>query len=455
LLGFKGYSHLQDRRYNEVVFATSHNAQSNLPPTKDTLIPVQNQVASITDQLNGGIRAMKVPIFWQDETVIATHGVNEGVKGQVKKLVDTKLDELITQKVDAAIKNNKEKIVIAQKVFDNAKSQLNSLSKRTEKKYGRSVTVSITPPQWAKDAVNTAENTLNTLKNDQTTLGLTIKNEITKDAENVLGAFISKKVLNIYYHPELVKPSDLDPAGRPLVNILREVKTFMNKNPQEIITIFLEVYGDLVDDPGKVLNAFTTAGLKDYLYVQDPTELWPTLKELVAKNKRLIVFFNKSFDSKKYPFNAFDDFVFDSAYNFSDVSQLKADDGTKKQPSAEWLKKPNKVFALQHFITETTGGSLIKAPDANKKAVIVDRAQRYMKQGLPLPNFIWVDFDFNAALTEAQKKIISTVPMLLSLDQLLKGNWPTVNQTQLPTQTDVFDAVDALNNLPLSAAAVK
>lgn len=458
LLGFQGYSNLQDRRYNEVVFATAHNAQTNLPPTKETLIPVQNQVASITEQLNAGIRAMKLPIFWQDEKVIATHGINQGVKNQVKKLVDTKLDELITQKIDEAAKNSgiQEKIDAAQKVFDTAKSQLDSLSKRTEKRYGRSVTISITPPQWAKDAVDTTEKALNTLKDDKTTLGTTIKNEITKDAEKVLKTVISEKVLNIYYHPDIVKPSDLDPAARPLVDILNEVKTFMDNNPKEIITIFLEVYGDISDNAGLALDVFEKAGLQDLLYVQNPAQLWPTLKELVAKNKRLIVFFNKPIDSKKYPFNVFDDFVWTSAYAFSDVSQLKNDTGSAKKPEADWLKKSNKLFALQHFITETTGGSIIKAPEANKKLVIVDRAQRYMKNfNIPKPNFIWVDFFATAPLTEAQKKIVSAIPMMLSLEQLAKGNWPTLNLAQLPTQTDVFDAVDALNSLPVTTVAAK
>jgi len=51
-----GYQELCSRRYNEVAYIHAHNASSNKKS------PVQNQDRSITQQLEDGIRSMKVPV---------------------------------------------------------------------------------------------------------------------------------------------------------------------------------------------------------------------------------------------------------------------------------------------------------------------------------------------------------------------------------------------------------
>lgn len=73
-----GSARLASKRYNEVVYATSHNGQSFLPSM------VQNQDRSITEQLEAGIRAFKIPVWYDVDdsgvpTPCACHGISKEI----------------------------------------------------------------------------------------------------------------------------------------------------------------------------------------------------------------------------------------------------------------------------------------------------------------------------------------------------------------------------------------
>lgn len=76
-----------------------------------------------------------------------------------------------------------------------------------------------------------------------------------------------------------------------LVNYLTTVRTWMDANPNEVVTILL-TNGDAIDinDFGSVMNS---AGLAKYAYTP-PSKLsldqWPTLQELITANTRLVMF---------------------------------------------------------------------------------------------------------------------------------------------------------------------
>ena len=70
--------HLAHKRYNEVAYATTHNGQS----FKESL--VQNQDKTITEQLEAGIRALKIPLWYGcdmkgNAMVCACHGMSKSL----------------------------------------------------------------------------------------------------------------------------------------------------------------------------------------------------------------------------------------------------------------------------------------------------------------------------------------------------------------------------------------
>ncbi|KAD4888171.1 hypothetical protein E3N88_20244 [Mikania micrantha] len=84
-------------------------------------------------------------------------------------------------------------------------------------------------------------------------------------------------------------------AFQPAINVLRDVQNFLQANPSEIITIFIE---DYVTSPNGLTKLFTASGLTKYMFPvsQMPKNGsdWPTITDMVNQNQRLIVFTSKS-----------------------------------------------------------------------------------------------------------------------------------------------------------------
>jgi hypothetical protein len=82
----------------------------------------------------------------------------------------------------------------------------------------------------------------------------------------------------------------------PALSVLTEVRVFLEANPSEVVTVFLEDYAA----PGSLSNAFNAAGLSKYWFPESlmpsPSKGggdWPLLKDMIADDHRLIVFTSK------------------------------------------------------------------------------------------------------------------------------------------------------------------
>ncbi|KAI3947728.1 hypothetical protein MKX01_034393 [Papaver californicum] len=84
-------------------------------------------------------------------------------------------------------------------------------------------------------------------------------------------------------------------AFQPAINVLKELQVFLDANPSEIITIFIE---DYVTSPQGLTKAFDAAGLRKYWFPVSRMPKnggdWPTVDDMVQKNQRLVVFTSKS-----------------------------------------------------------------------------------------------------------------------------------------------------------------
>ncbi|KAK7400781.1 hypothetical protein VNO78_12088 [Psophocarpus tetragonolobus] len=84
-------------------------------------------------------------------------------------------------------------------------------------------------------------------------------------------------------------------AFQPAINILKEIQEFLEANPYEIVTIFIE---DYVTSPKGLTKVFDAAGLRKYWFpvTRMPKNggNWPTVDDMVKNNQRLVVFTSKS-----------------------------------------------------------------------------------------------------------------------------------------------------------------
>ncbi|KAL1809937.1 PI-PLC X domain-containing protein At5g67130 [Daucus carota subsp. sativus] len=82
---------------------------------------------------------------------------------------------------------------------------------------------------------------------------------------------------------------------RPASKTLKEIQVFLEGNPTEIVTIFIE---DYVTTPKGLTKVFKASGLDKYMFplsrMPKNGSDWPTVDDMVQKNQRLVVFTSKS-----------------------------------------------------------------------------------------------------------------------------------------------------------------
>lgn len=82
---------------------------------------------------------------------------------------------------------------------------------------------------------------------------------------------------------------------QPAKNALTDMRTFLDKNPSEIITIFIE---DYVTSPQGLTKVFQASEINKYLFPlsrmpKDGGD-WPTVDDMIQKNQRFVAFTSKS-----------------------------------------------------------------------------------------------------------------------------------------------------------------
>ncbi|MCX5921995.1 MAG: hypothetical protein NTX86_01575 [Candidatus Dependentiae bacterium] len=190
----------------------------------------------------------------------------------------------------------------------------------------------------------------------------------------------------------------LDPASKPLSEVLTEIKVFLDQYPDEIFTVILE---DHTENLERIAQDFKVSGLKDYAHIQDKHKEWPTLGQMVKDDKRLVVLLHgePTLPYKKHPWmHPIWDFAYDTEWEFGDVGALKdpRNDRMPKRGTQAYDDRhngpKNKLFIVHHFITPRTGGCSSSAKKVNKKVCIQDRLNRLKTKAGRIPNIIQVDF---------------------------------------------------------------
>lgn len=167
-------------------------------------------------------------------------------------------------------------------------------------------------------------------------------------------------------------------GGAPFVDQLRLVRTFLDDNPDEVVTLVIQ---DAIT-PADTADAFASAGLQRYLYTPLDDGGWPTLGELIDRSERLVVFAEEEGPPPPWYLPAFDEMQ-ETPYLFTDPDELSC--GANRGPADASL------LLMNHWITRA-------APDRtdavviNSHEAIVQRARECEEVRGQLPDFIAVNF---------------------------------------------------------------
>ncbi|KAK4692970.1 hypothetical protein P7C71_g4335, partial [Lecanoromycetidae sp. Uapishka_2] len=198
-----------------------------------------------------------------------------------------------------------------------------------------------------------------------------------------------------------------------LGSFLRTISTWLHEHPKEVLTLLL-TNGDYVDIDHFV-KAFNSSGAQDFAYVPLAShaaavlDSWPTLSEIIASGKRLVVFLDSGAnETAPYILPEFD-YFWETPFDTTDPNFLQCivsrPGDLAQQPSVT----SQRMYIMNHFLdTDILGMDLPDRYDAERtNAVTGDGsigAQAELCRGLHgrPPNGILVDYFDRGDVFKAQ-----------------------------------------------------
>jgi hypothetical protein len=191
---------------------------------------------------------------------------------------------------------------------------------------------------------------------------------------------------------------------QPALSVLKEIQAFLEGNPSEVVTIFLEDY----TAPGSLAKVFAAAGLTKYLFpvvgkVQGGE--WPLLRDMVAQNQRLVVFTSKQgkegSDGLAYEWS----YVVETQYGSDGLAQ--AGQCRNRGESRPMDSKAQSLVLMNYF---TTNPSQSWACGNNSSPLLITKLRAcYQASANRWPNYIAVDFYMVCVCVQY---IVSFLPLL-------------------------------------------
>jgi len=165
----------------------------------------------------------------------------------------------------------------------------------------------------------------------------------------------------------------------PVDSTLRQIHDFMVLNPGEVVMLVVEDYVQPLD----LMHAFEDAGLTQFVYTGPVHEPWPTLREIIDADQRLIVFAESGKPGVGWLRPAWTTFM-ETPYHFPHIEDFSC--------------RPNRnddhgeLFQINHWIETTPAPRPSNAAIVNAYDFLLRRARQCQRERRHIPNVIAVDF---------------------------------------------------------------
>ena len=207
---------------------------------------------------------------------------------------------------------------------------------------------------------------------------------ITSQLNDGVRAFM----LDVYSeNDQLVLYHGVSQLGSSLFSdVLNEFKTFIDDNPNEVITLILEDYSSIIE----LSDALFTSGIIQDLYEHDEVIGWPTLQEMIDLDNRIVLFSDNEVQNPPSWFHFLWEHAVETHFSNASIDEFSCDFNRGNSQ--------NDLFILNHFITnfELVLGNLElynqQVEEINSNPYFIDRVYDCESQKNKFPNFITVDF---------------------------------------------------------------
>lgn len=163
------------------------------------------------------------------------------------------------------------------------------------------------------------------------------------------------------------------------VPMLEKIREFLVNNPCEVLIVCIQDEGVMPQD---LERCFEASRLIDFVYRGPAAPPWPTLRDMVASDQRVVVMTENNAQGVPWIHSAFE-VMQETPYSFrtpSDFSCAPNRGGTS-----------GSLYLLNHWI-ESAPSKPSNAEIVNAYDFLLARARRFQKERGHLPNVIAVDF---------------------------------------------------------------
>jgi hypothetical protein len=169
-------------------------------------------------------------------------------------------------------------------------------------------------------------------------------------------------------------------GATPFIPMMQQVREFLVMNPNEVLMIVIQDEGVT---PQNIEACFQASGLIDFVYRGPMAPPWPTLREMVASDQRLVVFAENNSAGVPWYHQAFE-YIQETPYTFHKPEDFscRPNRGDKSAP----------FFMINHWIETTPAPKPSNAEIVNAYDFLLARARECQKERRHLPNLIAVDF---------------------------------------------------------------
>lgn len=166
---------------------------------------------------------------------------------------------------------------------------------------------------------------------------------------------------------------------RKMLDGLCEIVDFLDQNRGEVFSIIFE--SNVSDaDTAKLIE---DSGLSDYVYTHKGSA-WPTLKEMIAKDTRLVLFTETGGGTPAWYHPAWS-LMWDTPYDFPTIASFSC--GLNRGA------KTNPLYLVNHWLNDTDSGDRAsRATRVNTKEVLGAHVQTCATEAGRVPTFVAVDY---------------------------------------------------------------
>jgi hypothetical protein len=173
-----------------------------------------------------------------------------------------------------------------------------------------------------------------------------------------------------------------------LDSVLEDLRTFLVANPGAVVVVINQDYVK----PEDFVGAVRDADLEELVYKGPVDGDWPTLREMVDRNERLVLMAENHAGGAPWYHSAYDGITEETPYSFTKVPQLTDPDKLDKSCEPNRGKEGAQVFLVNHWITTDPVPLPSNASKVNAYDPLLARARDCEQVRHHLTNLLSVNF---------------------------------------------------------------